>query len=81
MTPGEVRALEDRICLTYPKLLPAEAHRRTQRVPGITAYRCPFGRGHWHAQLFPPDLLVLAARMVRERNGGESSIASGSQAG
>lgn len=81
MTPGDVRALEDRICLPFPKLLPAQAHARTERVAGITAYRCAFGK-HWHAEVLPLDVLALAAELMRDRhNGATTTLESQGQAG
>lgn len=69
MSPETIRALEDRVCLAYPKLAgPNAAHAavRDDRV----AYRCPFGHGHWHCEALTLDEMEGMAELLRERHNG-----------
>lgn len=74
MSPGEVRALEDRVCLAYPKLRRDAAHEavRGDRI----AYRCPFGHGHWHAEALTVSEMEGMAEMLRDRHAGVPSPAT-----
>lgn len=67
MNPGERAALEDRVCLSYDKMLPDEAHRVSLANPERVPYRCPFGHGHWHAERLTVDEMKDVARMIRDR--------------
>jgi hypothetical protein len=68
MNDGRRGALEDRICLAYPKLSMGEAHTRALAVHGITAYKCIFGNGHWHAEALDASELLEMATMLRDRH-------------
>lgn len=81
MNVEEIAALEDRVCLAYPVMrTPADAHARAERAPGVTPYRCPFGR-HWHCEALSMAELEEIARMLRDRRDpATSSLAAESQA-
>lgn len=65
MSPEEIGALEDRVCLDYTRHRCASAaHDRA--TAGRTPYRCPFGN-HWHVEALTMDELGEVARMLRDR--------------
>jgi hypothetical protein len=71
MNEGRQGALEDRICLAYPKLSMGEAHDRALSCHGLTAYRCPFGGGHhWHSEALDAQALIDMAELLRDRHAG-----------
>lgn len=66
MTPGEIAALEDRVCLGTRPLTVHHAHRQTVAHRGV-AYRCPFRPAHWHVDPLLDGTLDRIADMLRAR--------------